>query len=160
MATPTVTITVGGVPVTATRGGVPAEDVPGEDALYMLYVQAVKGEQRKQWLVFPPALESLGVKSARVKSDKTLLMLARIQTEPGNRSKWFQHTIITDGEGNNTLRNTLNNLIQSEGWEVGFALAIPCELDDYLKAWNDQATPHKAMRAVDRALRPYGQTVK
>lgn len=146
MSTPTVTITLTGPAVSA-------DEVEAMEAgLHMAYVQAVKGEVRHQWIVFPPASKTLGVE----KDSTSILWLERVQSFQGNRSKWFRKTAAVTQSA--ALTPVLNSLAQ-DGFTVGAAIAVPLEVDDYREVWNGE-TPHKAIRAVDRALRPYKITVK
>lgn len=147
MATPTVTITVAGAPVASTPTGGPVD----EKALHMCYAQAVKGDERRQWVVFPPEVTALGRTQ-----DKTdiVLILARHQEFAGNRTKWFRSTNYVGA-----LAETLAQYA-GQGWTVGGIVAVPLEQDDYNTAWNGD-TPHKALRAVNRQLESaYNITVK
>lgn len=150
VATPSVTITVKGVPVTG--GTVPGSGGALESALHMVYAQAVKDDERRQWVVFPPRVEALGCE----KDDpEQVLILARHQEFKGNRTKWHHARAYKTG-----LAETLAEFA-GQGWTVGGIVAVPLEKDDYLAAWNDNDTPHKAMRAVSRQLEAaYGITVK
>lgn len=123
-----------------------------EAGLHMLYVQAVKDETRVQFVVFPPAREALG--AASHKGDP-LLLLKRTQERVGNRSKWFHSQIHDKAQ---VLQTELAGL-EASGYLLGAPVAVPLEKDDYVSAWNGN-TPHKALRAVDRALRPLGFSVK
>lgn len=147
---PTVTITVNG-------GAAESTDSPEvlEQALHMVYVQAVKGDQRKQWVVFPPALKALGVPEDKAPAAQQCLMLSRLQEFKGNRSKWFHFKL---NPGQTALTQELKDF-ENSGWTVGGMVVVPLEKDDYLEAWNGD-TPHKAMRAIGRALAPLGITVK
>jgi hypothetical protein len=123
-----------------------------EAGLHMLYVQAVKGDERRQFVLFPHARKELGVTP---EGSDPLLLLKRTQDFPGNRSKWFHHKLYDKGQA---LHTELASL-ETQGFTLGAALAVPLETDDYQKAWSGD-TPHKALRAVDRALRPLGITLK
>lgn len=147
---PTVTITVSGSGSTATV----SDDTPAS-ALHMLYVQAVKGDQRKQWVVFPPAIAALGVPENRVPPTTQNLLLSRVQEFKGNRSKWFHNRINT---GQTYLTEQMKHF-EADGWALGGVVVVPLETDDYVSAWEGN-TPHKAMRAIDRALKPLGISVK
>lgn len=159
MTAPTVAVSVGGsvvtpgvaTPVTPVASG----EVP-ESALHMLYVQAVQGDIRYQWVVFPPAVAALGVAENRVSNGSPLAMLHRVQRTVGNRSKWFRHSIY---DVDNHFVNSLKKHAE-DGFVLGGVVAVPLELDDYLTLWNEGKTPTKALRAVDRQLRPLGITVK
>lgn len=150
VATPTVTITVAGAPVTATT--TPLGDAETlREGLHMLYAQVVKGDERRQWIVFPPANNVLGTKG---NAPGILLMLARHQQHAGNRSKWFESKVYA-----NSLAQELTRY-ESDGWTIGGIVTVPLELDDYLAVW-EGTTPHKAIRAVNRHLEAaYGITVK
>lgn len=149
---PTVTITVGGVPVGAAAPAAPAEDAALH--LHMTYVQAVRGDQRYQYVVFPPAIEALGAPKV---GEPTLLFLRRKQEFKNNRSKWFHNRFSK--RQNTTLPNELKNL-EEQGWLIGGVVVVPLEVDDYLEAWRGE-TPHKALRAINRALEAaHGLTVK
>lgn len=142
MATPTVTITVGGVPVGASSAIAAAD---AEDALYMTYVQAAKDGKRYQFVLFPNAISALGAPTLSV---PTMLFLRRKQERPGNRSKWFHHRMQVAHK--TQLLSELDKLAE-RGYELGGLVVVPLEKDDYQSVWNGQ-TPHKALRAVDRAL--------
>ena len=117
----------------------------------MLYAQAIKGDERRQWVVFPPKVKALGTDED---APKIVLILARHQAFAGNRSKWF-HSHNYAG----SLAETLGTYA-GDGWTVGGVVTVPLEKDDYLAAWGGD-TPHKAMRAVSRQLEAaYGITVK
>lgn len=148
VATPTVTITVSGSPVTVT----PLEDKDTlREGLHMVYAQAVKGDERRQWIVFPPPTEVLGAGSTE---PGVLLMLARHQEFKGNRTKWFESKVTKATLGQELAR------FAGDGWTPGCVVAVPLELDDYLAVWQG-TTPHKAIRAVNRQLEAaYGVTVK
>lgn len=144
-AIPTVTIKVGGVPVTPTSG-VTGFNVLTEDNLFMLYVQAHKDSRRNQYIVFPPAVEELAHKT-----DTMCLLLRRTQAFPGNRSKWFTHRIPA---------GQLPAWILDSGdeWNYDVAIVVSLEQDDYRMVWEGK-TPHKAIRAIDRALRTQGTSI-
>jgi len=142
---PTVTIKVGGIPVTP-ASGVTRLSTPTEDHLFMLYVQASKGPRRNQYIVFPPAIEAL-----TDKADPSCLMLRRSQAFAGNRSKWFTHRIPA---------GQLPAWILDSGdeWNYDVAIVVSLEQDDYRMVWEGK-TPHKAIRAIDRALRTQGTSI-
>jgi hypothetical protein len=123
-----------------------------EAGLHMLYVQALMGQERRQFVLFPHARKELGVTG---EASDPLLLLKRTQEFPGNRSKWFHHKLYDKGQA---LHTELASL-ETQGFTLGAALVVPLEVDDYQKAWAGD-TPHKALRAVDRALRPLGITLK
>lgn len=171
MTTPTITISVSGVPVAATSTAIPSTPVAGmatataassevsTKSLYMAYVQAVKGDKREQFIVFPPAVETLGVLGVTDKwtgVGKRLLALHRTQSFSGNRSKWFEKYFYTDT--NQTLLSDLDNLT-NRGYEIGGLVVVPLEVDDYVKVYNG-ITPTKAIRAIDRALKTIGLSIK
>lgn len=146
MATPTVTITVAGSPVAPV-----VSDSVLESHLHMVYAQAVKGDERRQWVVFPPQVAALGCAGD---NPGIVLILSRHQTFAGNRSKWFQSKSYVG-----TLAEQLTTYA-AQGWTTGGVVAVPLEKDDYLSAWGGD-TPHKAMRAVSRQTEAaYGITVK
>lgn len=147
--TPTVTITV---PPT---GGVPTRSQL-EQGLHMLYVQAVKGDERKQWVIFPPAVEQLDIPADKISNGDPVLMLSRHQTFKGNRAKWFHHKVYATSPG---LTEELV-AASGDGWIVGGLTVVPLELDDYQAAWSGD-TPHKAMRAIGRHIeKAHGLSVK
>lgn len=153
MSTPTVTITVAGSPVTSTA---PSDPATLEASLHMLYVQAVKGEERKQWVIFPPAVEALGIDSAHIKTGSPVLQLARHQTFKGNRAKWFHTKVYPNTPG---LTEDLT-VAAADGWVVSGLTVIPLEKDDYQEVWAGE-TPHKALRAVGRYIeKSYGLSIK
>jgi hypothetical protein len=155
VSTPTVTITVGGVPVSAMTKTPFTGDVSELDgALHMLYVQAVKDDRRVQWVVFPPAVAALSLPSGVTANPNTVLVLNRTQEFVGNRSKWFHKYV-------NSYASLAQDL--TKFGEQGYALTEPVvtalETDDYQTVWSGD-TPHKALRAVDRTLKPLGLSVK
>lgn len=150
MSAPTVTITL---KPQASLSAVEREALV--EGLHMLYVQAEKGEVRHQWVVFPPPCAGLDVKVEGAAG--MMLVLERVQQHTGNRSKWF-HRRFPVGQTTARLSDELAKLA-GDGFKVGGVVAVPLEEDDYKEAWSGD-TPHKAMRAVDRALRPYKITVK
>lgn len=159
MTTPTVTISVSGVPITATTTSIPTSGGAADatQTLYMMYVQATKDEQRYQWVVFPPARAELGVNEDLVpEAPETVYMLSRVQRQKGNRSKWFHHRLYPTST---PLAETVASHA-AQGFEVGPVVAVPLEDDDYQAVWNTGETPHKALRAVDRALNGMGLSVK
>lgn len=142
---PTVVIKIKGVATTSD---------PTEDDLYMMYLQAVKGEVRTQMIVFPPAVLGFGdIKQEFLGKGK---YLARTQDFPGNRSKWFHYTFPEGDSG--VVLNKIQTL-REEGWKVTAPVLVKLEAEDYIETWQG-ITSHKAMRAVDRALAPYKISVK
>lgn len=150
MSTPTVTITV--------TSAEPVEADADEllSGLYMLYVQGVKGDERVQFVLFPPARKVLGVPEDKVTAGDPMLLLKRKQEFAGNRSKWFHYKVHDAPK--QALQSDLAHL-ESSGFALSTPIAVPLEQDDYLTAWNGD-TPHKAMRAIGRALRPLGISLK
>ena len=144
---PTITIKVGGVPITP-ASGVTEPSTLTEDGLFMLYVQACKDNARNQFIVFPPAVQSLAHKT-----DPACLLLRRTQSFPGNRSKWFTHRVPSPAQLAARVMDS------GEGWEYDVSVVVPLEADDYRMVWEGK-TPHKAIRAIDRALRgEYGTSI-
>lgn len=127
-----------------------------EQGLHMLYVQAQKGQERHQWVVFPPAQAALGIVGAEA-SNSECIMLERFQASKGNKAKWY-HKRLPTGQ-TESLLDVIRERAR-EGFTPGYVLAVPLQLDDYQQLWNDQTTPHKALRHVDYALRPYKITLK
>lgn len=153
MSIPTVTITVtGSAPSTED-----AETLAS--GLHVLYVQATKfstsrgSMKRRQFILFPHANPTLGVEPT---AGNPLLLLKRTQDFEGNRSKWFHHKVYE--APSQALQSELADLAK-RGYELAAPLAVPLEQDDYVAAWNGE-TPHKAMRAVDRALASIGLSIK
>lgn len=164
MTTPTVTVTVGGVPITATTTSIPTADASKETlekGLHMVYAQATKGDVREQFVVLPPAVEALGVNKDRLYNAEAgksrFFYLHRVQNFKGNRSKWFSGFFYP--EHGSTLTSRLTTLAEAD-WEIGGVVVAPLELDDYLKFYNEGETSHKALRAVDRALTAIGLSIK
>ena len=155
MSTPTVTITVGGVPVSAmTRTPFEGDVAELDGALHMMYVQAVKGDRRVQWVVFPPAVSALSLPSGVTANPNTVLVLNRTQEFAGNRSKWFHKHVASYA----SLAMDLTKFGEQE-YALFEPVVVPLETDDYQTAWSGD-TPHKALRAVDRSLKPFGLSVK
>lgn len=160
--TPTVTITVGGVPITASTTSLPGQHKSAEGSaehLYMAYVQAVKDDVRYQWVIFPPARADLGVEKDKIPTDgegEAFHMISRVQRHEGNRSKWFHHKVY---EATAPFSDTLRKHAE-KGFVVSDPVVVSLEVDDYKAVWNSEDTPHKALRAVDRALKPLGLSVK
>lgn len=144
--TPTVTIRVGGVPVSVATTAVPDGVSVSEDNLFMTYFQATKGEERRQWIVFPPAVAGFGIPDTEVGVER-VLVLSRTQKFAGNRSKWFTGFSFSP---HTSIINELN-LLSSRGYELGGTVVAPLEADDYLSVYTN-TTSHKAIRAIDRAL--------
>lgn len=142
---PTVTIKIKGVTDSA---------APTEDDLYMMYMQATKGDARQQWIVFPPAVAGFGdIKASDLGKGK---YLSRTQSFPGNRSKWFHYTFPA---GDSSVVLSKIETLREDGWAVTSPILVKLEAEDYITTWRGD-TSHKAMRAVDRALAPYKISVK
>lgn len=142
MSAPHVTIRVKGSPAT---GDISVATL--EDSLHMFYLQAVDGEKRYQWIVFPPAVGALGVSDQEVTASAgRVKVLHRVQEFEGNRSKWF-HSVKDDTFLLEALKSS-----QNKGHAVSKPVVVKLELDDYQAAWQGE-TPHKAIRAVDRAIK-------
>lgn len=152
MATPTVTITVGGVPVSSMDKTVAALDDTTEIAkgLHMIYVQATNGDKREQWVLIPPSLGYFGLDH----QPHLYRILHRDQDFPGNRFKWF-HELKNICQFNKVLVLRTEN----SNWTLSDVFLVPLEQDDY-KSAHAGVTPHKALRAVSRALEPHGISVK
>lgn len=125
-----------------------------DGALHMLYVQAVKDDRRVQWVVFPPAIAALSLPNGVTANPNTVLVLNRTQEFAGNRSKWFHKHVSSYP----ALAQDLTKHGE-QGYAVSEPLVTPLETDDYQTAWSGD-TPHKALRAVDRTLKPFGLSVK
>lgn len=145
-ATPTVTIKVGGIPVSVATTPIPESSTNLEDSLYMLYVQATHGEERRQWIVFPPAVDGFGIAPSEVRENR-VLVLSRTQKFVGNRSKWFTGFLYEPFDG---LPTELSNFL-ARGYELGGVVVAPLEVDDYMSVYA-RTTSHKAIRAIDRVL--------
>lgn len=146
MSIPTVTITVTG------QTPEPADAEDAERGLHMLYMQAVKGDQRHQWVLFPPPVSTLDVQGS---GGNPVLVLSRFQECKGNRSKWFHHKYPVHSEMAAELTKR-----EVEGYILCEPVVVPLEVDDYQMAWKSK-TPHKALRAVDRAIQAaLGVTLK
>lgn len=155
MSTPTVTITVGGVPVSAMSKTPFTGDVAELDgALHMMYMQATKGDRRVQWVVFPPAVAALTLPSGVTANPNTVLVLNRTQEFEGNRSKWFHKHVSSYA----ALAQDLTKHSEQD-YALIEPVVVPLETDDYQTVWSGD-TPHKALRAVDRTLKPFGLSVK
>jgi hypothetical protein len=155
VSTPTVTITVGGVPVSAmTKTPFTGDLAELDGALHMLYVQAIKDDRRVQWVVFPPAVSALVLPSGVTANPNTVLILNRTQEFVGNRSKWFHKYVNSYGAFGMDLTK-----FGEQGYALSEPVVTPLETDDYQTAWSGD-TPHKALRAVDRTLKPLGLSVK
>ena len=141
-AAPRLTIKVNGVPVSSGEATSPSGDA--KDHLYMFYFQTVKGEQRNQWIVFPPPVEELLPEYFSTRERQ--LTLSRTQTFAGNRSRWSPSYVYSP----DTLTTIVTDLV-ARGHEVGGLLVVPLELDDMAEAYN-LATPQKALRSIDRLL--------
>lgn len=161
---PGIAIRIGKSSAPASTAPAPAPVGDAEDLannLHGVYMQVVKGSVRKQWVVFPPPLEVLGVNMSRQNGGDPSLIpkycyMYRTQNHAGNRSKWF-HAKIWDSS------RPISNLIEdytSTGWEPSDPVVVPLEVDDYLKVWNEGVTPQKYIRAIEKTLKPFGLTVK
>lgn len=154
MATPTVTITVGGIPISEMGANSTTAADGAESHLHMMYVQSVCGDERHQWVVFPPAMGGLGLADGTPLHPNQMLYLHRKQAFQGNRTKWFSHRA-------NTAQDFLTSLevVARQGYDFIEPVVVPLEVDDYRDVWSGD-TPHKALRAVDRSLKPFGLSVK
>lgn len=141
---PKVTIKIKGVDTSADQPKIT------EDNLYMMYLQAVHGDYRRQWIVIPPNTPSLDSGN----SGGMFKMLSRVQMFAGNRSKWV-HSLINETDFLNLEVSRHGN----DDWTFIDPIVVKLEVDDYRKMW-DGETSHKAIRAVDRALAPYGISIK
>lgn len=141
VSVPTVTITV-----TGESAGDSVDVDTLVSSLHMVYLQAVDGKRRYQWIVFPPAVSALGVDAQKVASSTgRVRVLVRVQEFEGNRSKWFHRT-----EPGTFLSDAMEKAV-TDGHKVSPPVLVPLELDDYLKVWEGE-TSHKAIRAVDRTI--------
>lgn len=155
MTSPTVTITVGGVPVSAmTKTPFEGDVAELDGALHMMYVQATQGDRRVQWVVFPPAVSALSLPNGITANPNTVLVLNRTQEFEGNRSKWFHKYV-------NSYAAFAQDLTKfgEQGYALIEPVVTPLETDDYQSVWSGN-TPHKALRAVGRTLAPLGISVK
>jgi hypothetical protein len=142
MGAPHVTITVTGA--SATSGSVDKDTLI--KSLYMTYMQSVDGDRRHQWIVFPPAVEALGVDAQKVSgSAGRIKVLHRTQEFEGNRSKWFHQ------DRDSAFLLEAIETCRKGGQKVSGPVLVQLELDDYLSVW-EGSTPHKAIRAVDREI--------
>lgn len=156
MATPKVTITIGGKVVSGgSVGDEPAKAPITEENLFMTYFQATLGDVRRQWIFFPLASTALGC-SKNSNDNVKAVYLYREQSFSGNRSKWFTHAQY---EGSSTIAQTLTELVAS-GWKISDPYVVPLEQDDYIKFSDGGGTPHKAIRAIDRVLEDFNLSTK
>lgn len=170
-STPSTSTTVGPVTTTTTTSTAPiystsAPSTPAHptvtdanelaDNLFGIYMQATKGAVRQQWIILPPPVAVLGVKNIDTGPVPVLTYLNRTQQHEGNRSKWFH---MRQWETSEPLHREFAKLL-NEGWAVAEPVVVPIELDDYLKVWNERATPHKYIRAIDKVLKPMGLSTK
>lgn len=154
MTTTTTTTTSIPVGLSPSLAPAPAEDL--ENNLFGVYMQATKGAVRQQWIILPPPIAELGVKNIDTGPVPVLTYLNRTQQHEGNRSKWFHMRQWATSE---PLDREFKKLL-NDGWQVSDPIVVPIELDDYLKVWNERATPHKYIRAIDKVLKPMGLSTK
>ncbi len=147
MATPKVTINV--------KQKLTSEQIEQmAQGLYFVYVQATKGEQRAQWCIFPPAKTELGVNEPY----DGMVIMERLQISKGNKAKWF-HSRRPIGEIKQVILDLIENKVV-EGFTPGYVTVVSLDHGEYQKVWNDQETPHKALRHLDYQLRSKRITVK
>lgn len=120
-----------------------------EESLFMTYFQCTKGDRRRQWIVIPPGVSALDTQD----SAGQFRILSRTQEFVGNRSKWFHN----QGDALSIVTSISNR--GKEGWTFHSPIVVKLEVDDYRKMWSGE-TSHKAIRAVDRAIAPYGLSIK
>lgn len=116
---------------------------PNGGGLFMVYLQAVNGDRRMQWVLFPPAM---GKHIPNSPGSTKFLLLSREQAFAGNRSKWV-HSHRNSAE----FMSRDVKYARTMGFSEGSPVLVPLELDDYVAAWTG-TTPHKALRAVDREI--------
>jgi hypothetical protein len=103
-------------------------------------------------VIFPPPVTTLEVQAV---PGHPVLVLQRLQEFKGNRSKWFHHKFTVHADVSAQIKQK-----EDEGWFLLGPVVVPLEVDDYQAAWSGK-TPHKAIRAVERAtLAVLGTTVK
>lgn len=126
-----------------------AEIKVSEESLFMTYFQCTKGDRRRQWIVIPPGVSALDTQD----STGRFRILGRTQEFVGNRSKWFH----SQGDAFSIL-TAISNL-DKDGWTFHSPIVVKLEVDDYRKMWTGE-TSHKAIRAINRAIAPYGLSIK
>lgn len=141
---PRLTIKVNGIPVTGdSDSDAPLSD-DLKDHLYMFYFQSTLDEQRTQWIVFPPPVESLlpDYTGSRARQ----LALTRTQLFAGNRTRWSPIYLYSADNLDSILSGH-----SSSGHVIGNPVLAPLDVEDLKEAYS-LTTPTKAIRAIDRLL--------
>lgn len=119
------------------------------DRLWAVFLEARSGNQRTQWLVFPPRLtEILG--GAHGREGYGRFIKRRIEYK-GHKAKWQTTTKPASSLLLSTVKDQLAQY-ESTGWVILDPILIRLEEDDYAKAWAgaDATTPYKALRHVEK----------
>lgn len=123
--------------------------------LYAVFIECRQGEQRAQWMLFPPALPHLGVEHDPAGAQR---FIKRRMTKKGHRAKWSTTQRRTAEELEKKLHLELDQYESTE-WVFVDPIVIELEFDDYLKVWEGQAaaaTPYKALRHVEAVAKKRG----
>lgn len=119
--------------------------------LFAVFLEAVNGYKRTQWLIVPPANTTYGTPAGLNGRGR---MIKRSRSYPEHRAKWS----LGEAHGHGTMRSTVMlelGQYESAGWTVLPPVVIALDHDDYLKVWKGEAsfsTPYKAFRHVDKQL--------
>ncbi len=125
------------------------------DGLYAVFLEAVNGQQRAQWMLFPPASFAFGVDHDPEGAQR---FMKRRLDKPGHRAKWKTVQKTTSAGLEEKLRLELDQY-ESTGWIIRQPVVIRLEQDDYEKVWankTDADTPYKALRHVEAVTKKRG----
>lgn len=125
------------------------------DGLYAAFFEAVNGEQRTQWMLFPPAVFSYG---AEHNPEGAQRFIKRRLEKAGHRAKWRTVQRRTDSSLREKLALELDQY-ESTGWIIRQPIVIRLEQDDYEKVWSNAevaSTPYKAIRHVEAVAKKRG----
>lgn len=123
--------------------------------MYAVFIEAVKGEQRTQWFLFPPANSAYGTSR---KPDGSQRFIKRRIERKGHRAKWKTTQRAETPALEEKLKLELDQYESTE-WVLRQPVVIALEQDDYLKVWDNEAevtTPYKALRHVEAVTKKRG----
>ena len=131
------------------------ENMPMPFAVFLEAVRdSDKGQQRTQWLLFPPACANLG---AELDEGWGRFLKRKIE-KAGHRAKWSDFTRRDFGEVSGKAVLEMEQYA-STGWEVRAPIVILMDQDDYQLAMTADAsvpTPYKALRHVEAVAKKRG----
>lgn len=127
------------------------------DGRYAAFLEARKGDQRAQWMLFPPLLDGYGLQDETL-SLGSMRFIKRKMDRPGHRAKWGTTARSTPLEIEAKLKLELDQY-ESVGWQIMEPIVIELEADDYMKVWENKdsvVTPYKALRHVEAVAKTRG----